>query len=70
MTPPPYGRFVLLMDGNAFYHTTHNLRLQVDYRRLLAYFRTCGTLIRAPYFTALLNAPYTPEWLVRLLDWL
>lgn len=70
MSLTPYGRFVLLIDGAGFYHTLRDLRLQIDYRKFLAYWRTCGTLVRAHYFTALLDAPLTPDWLLRLLDWL
>lgn len=70
MSLSPHGRFVILIDGNNFYHTLRDLRMHIDYRKFLAYWQSCGTLVRAHYFTALLDAPLTPDWLVRLLDWL
>jgi uncharacterized LabA/DUF88 family protein len=70
MPTSPYGRFVILIDGNNFYHTLRDLNLHIDYRKFLAHWQTGGTLVRAHYFTALLAAPLTPVWLVRLLDWL
>lgn len=66
----PYGRFVILIDGNNFYHTLRDLKMHIDYRKFLAHWQPCGSLVRAHYFTALLDAPLTPDWLVRLLDWL
>jgi uncharacterized LabA/DUF88 family protein len=42
----------------------------VDYRKLLEYFGSCGYLVRAHYFTARLDAPLTPDRLIRLIDWL
>lgn len=70
MSPSPHGRFVILIDGNNFYHTLRDLRMHIDYRKFLAHWQTGGRLVRAHYFTALLDAPLTPDWLVRLLDWL
>lgn len=52
MSTSNFGKFVILINGNNFYHTVRDLQLHVDYKKFLAYFRTCGTLIRAHYFTA------------------
>lgn len=66
----PYGRFALFIDGSNFYHTLRDLNLHVDYKRLLAYFSERGTLVQACYYTALLGEGQSPEWLIRLTDWL
>ena len=68
--PTSYGRFALYIDGSNLYHTIRDLGLHVDYRRLLEYFRTKGWLVRANYYTALLEGEFTPDWLIRLTDWL
>lgn len=68
--PTPYGRFAIYIDGSNFYHTIRDLGVHIDYRRLLAYFRTQGWLTRAYYYTALLEGDMTPDWLIRLTDWL
>lgn len=65
-----YGRFAIFIDGSNLYHTIRDLGLHVDYRRLLEYFGDRGRLIRAFYYTALLEGDMTPDWLVRLTDWL
>jgi uncharacterized LabA/DUF88 family protein len=65
-----FGKFCIFIDGANLHYTLKNLQLYLDYRRLLTYFRTQGTLVRAYYLTALLDYPDTPEWLVRLIDWL
>lgn len=69
-TPPDYGRFAIFVDGSNFYHTVRDLNLFVDYRRLLDFFRTQGRLIRAYYYTLLLESGQAPDWLIRLTDWL
>ena len=66
----PYGRFVIFIDGSNLYHTIRDLGLHVDYRRLLEHFDKQGKLIRAFYYTALLEGDLTPDWLIRLTDWL
>jgi uncharacterized LabA/DUF88 family protein len=65
-----FGKFCIFIDGANLHYTLRDLRFQLDYRRMLTYFRTHGTLVRAYYLTALLDYPDTPEWLVRLIDWL
>lgn len=65
-----YGRFAIFIDGSNLYHTIRDLGLHVDYRRLLEYFSSKGWLVRAFYYTALLEGDMTPDWLIRLTDWL
>jgi uncharacterized LabA/DUF88 family protein len=65
-----YGRFAIFIDGSNLYHTIRDLGLHIDYRRLLEYFSTRGWLVRAFYYTALLEGDLTPDWLIRLTDWL
>jgi uncharacterized LabA/DUF88 family protein len=70
MPKEAYGRFAIFIDGSNLYHTIRDLGLHVDYRRLLEYFNTKGWLVRAFYYTALLEGDLTPDWLIRLTDWL
>ena len=64
-----YGRFAIFIDGSNLYHTLRDLGLHIDYRRLRAYFAQQGDLLRATYYTALLE-DNPPDWLIRLTDWL
>ncbi len=68
--PNLYGRFAIFIDGSNLYHTIRDLGLHVDYRRLLEFFNQRGWLVRAFYYTALLEGDMTPDWLIRLTDWL
>lgn len=70
MSHPPYGRVAVFIDGANFYHTIRDLQLHVDYRRLRHYFDDRGTLVRAHYYTPLLPNNQSPDWLIRLTDWL
>ncbi len=65
----PKGRVALFIDGVNFYHTLRELQLHVDYRRLLSYVADDAWLVKATYYTTLLQNQ-SPEWLVRLTDWL
>ena len=65
----PKGRVALFIDGVNFYHTLRELQLHVDYRRLLSYVADDAWLVKATYYTTLLQSQ-SPEWLVRLTDWL
>ncbi|HYN87398.1 MAG TPA: NYN domain-containing protein, partial [Ardenticatenaceae bacterium] len=64
-----YGRIAIFIDGSNLYHTIRDLGIHVDYRRLRSYFSRGGRLIRAFYYTAVLEDG-TPDWLIRLTDWL
>ena len=69
MTFYPTERLALFIDGANLYATTKTLGFDIDYRKLLDEFRTRGRLIRASYYTGLVEEQeYSP---VRpLIDWL
>src|SRR5215510_571881 len=46
-------RIALFIDGANLYATAKALGFDIDYKRLLALFRTKGQLVRALYYTAL-----------------
>ena len=65
----PNDRFALFIDGANLYSTAKSLAFDIDYRKLLEEFRKHGRLIRAYYYTALVEeqdfSPIRP-----LVDWL
>jgi uncharacterized LabA/DUF88 family protein len=62
-------RVALFIDGANLYATAKSLGFDIDYRRLLTYFRKRSRLIRALYYTALMeDAEYSP--IRPLIDWL
>jgi len=62
-------RTALFIDGANLYAATRSLGFDIDYRRLLDFFSTKTTLIRAYYYSALLETEeYSP--LKPLTDWL
>tara|TARA_R110000824_G_scaffold399843_1_gene606020 strand:- start:110952 stop:111578 length:627 start_codon:yes stop_codon:yes gene_type:complete len=65
----PQERIALFIDGANLYSAARGLNFDIDYRRLLEHFRGKGTLIRAFYYTALIeDQDYSP--LRPLIDWL
>ena len=65
----PDDRFAVFIDGANLYQTAKALGYDVDYRRLLEVFSGCGRLLRAYYYTALLDEQeYSP--IRPLVDWL
>ena len=65
----PSERIALFIDGANLYSASRNLGFDVDYRNLLAYFRKQAHVIRAYYYSALLDTEdYSP--LKPLTDWL
>ncbi|MDR3499958.1 MAG: NYN domain-containing protein [Parvibaculum sp.] len=65
----PQERIALFIDGANLYSAARGLNFDIDYKRLLELFRSKGTLIRAFYYTALLeDQEYSP--LRPLIDWL
>jgi uncharacterized LabA/DUF88 family protein len=65
----PHERVALFIDGANLYSAARGLGFDIDYRRLLSHFREKGTLVRAFYYTALLeDQEYSP--LRPLIDWL
>ena len=62
-------RTALFIDGANLYSASRNLGFDVDYRSLLEYFRSKTNVVRAYYYSALLdNEEYSP--LRPLTDWL
>ncbi|KAA5804867.1 NYN domain-containing protein [Alkalicaulis satelles] len=69
MTFYPNERLGLFIDGANLYSAARSLDFDIDYKKLLEEFRKRGRLIRANYYTALLeNEEYTP--IRPLIDWL
>ena len=65
----PQERLGLFIDGAHLYGASRNLGFDVDYKNLLGFFRRQARLVRAAYYTALLeNDEYSP--LRPLVDWL
>src|SRR6478752_4824180 len=65
----PEERIAIFIDGANLYSAARGLAFDIDYKRLLDLFRSKGRLIRAYYYTALVeDQEYSP---VRpLVDWL
>ena len=62
-------RLALFIDGANLYSAGKTLGVEVDYRKLLDEFRRRGQLLRAYYYTALVeNEDYSP--IRPLVDWL
>jgi len=62
-------RTCLFIDGANLYSASRNLGFDVDYRNLLGFFRARGRLLRAYYYSTLLETEeYSP--LKPLTDWL
>ena len=65
----PHERLALFIDGSNLYAATKALGFDIDYRRLLDEFASRGRLIRAFYYTALIeDQEYSP--IRPLVDWL
>jgi len=65
----PEERIALFIDGANLYAAARALAFDIDYKRLLALFGSKGRLIRAFYYTALVeDQEYSP--LRPLVDWL
>lgn len=65
----PEERVCLFIDGANLYSASRNLGFDVDYRNLLGFFRKHCTVIRAYYYSAVLDTEeYSP--LKPLTDWL
>jgi len=59
----------LFIDGSNFHATTKLMNLDIDYIKILEYFRQLGTLIRPYYYTALPDSSEISN-LKRLIDFL
>src|ERR687886_2978880 len=65
----PQERIAIFIDGANLYSAARGLAFDIDYKRLLDLFRSKGRLIRAFYYTALLDEQeYSP--IRPLVDWL
>ncbi len=65
----PTERIGLFIDGANLYATARSLNFDIDYRKLLDHFRNQAILIRANYYTAMMeDADYSP--IRPLVDWL
>jgi uncharacterized LabA/DUF88 family protein len=65
----PQERIGLFIDGSNLYAAARSLNFDIDYKRLLELFAAKGHLIRAFYYTALIeDQEYSP--LRPLIDWL
>ena len=69
MTFYPTDRLALFIDGSNLYSAAKGLGFDIDYRKLLDEFRKRGVLVRAYYYTALVeDEEYSP--IRPLVDWL
>src|ERR1700761_8534548 len=65
----PEERIAIFVDGANLYSAARGLGFDIDYKRLLDLFRGKGRLVRAFYYTALLDdQEYSP--IRPLVDWL
>lgn len=65
----PHERIALFIDGANLYSAARGIGFDIDYKQLLTVFRNKGMLVRAFYYTALLDdQDYSP--LRPLIDWL
>ncbi|MDQ7018798.1 MAG: NYN domain-containing protein [Robiginitomaculum sp.] len=65
----PDERLGLFIDGANFYAALRALDIEIDYSRLLDEFRRRGRLVRANYYTALVDdQEFSP--LKKMVDWL
>src|SRR6266511_3082416 len=66
---PQQEKLALFIDGSNLYATAKALGFDIDYKRLLGFFRKRSRLVRAMYYTALMeDAEYSP--IRPLIDWL
>ena len=64
-----FNRIALFIDGSNLYAAARALGFDVDYKKLLEYFSGKGHLVRALYYTALIeDQEYSP--IRPLVDWL
>jgi len=63
------GKIALLIDGANLYSTSKTLGFDIDYKRLLKEFQSRGTLLRAIYYTAIIEDQEYSS-IRPLIDWL
>ena len=65
----PEDKFAVFIDGANLYGATKALSFDIDYKRLLDFLKQQGTLVRAYYYTAIIeDQEYSP--IRPLVDWL
>lgn len=65
----PEEKVAVFIDGANLYATARSLEMEIDYRRLKDFFAQRGRLVRAFYYTAIMDdQEYSP--LRPLIDWL
>jgi uncharacterized LabA/DUF88 family protein len=69
MSAPNSSRMALFIDGANLYTTAKALGFGIDYGRLLKEFQSRGTLVRAFYYTTIIEDPENLS-IRPLLDWL
>ena len=62
-------RIALFIDGANLYATAKSLGFDIDYKRLLKEFQSRGTLVRAFYYTAIIEDQEYSS-IRPLIDWL
>src|ERR1700680_4055459 len=67
--PSSSNKIALFIDGANLYATTKTLGFDIDYKRLLKEFQSSGTLLRAFYYTAVIQDPEFTS-IRPLIDWL
>ncbi|MGD2133023.1 MAG: NYN domain-containing protein [Maricaulaceae bacterium] len=70
MTFYPNERIGVFIDGANFYSSAKGLGLEVDYKKLLDNFRTRGRLVRAVYYTSIIEEQDRFSPIRPLVDWL
>src|ERR1700751_982160 len=69
MSPPSTNKMALFIDGANLYATAKTLGFDIDYKRLLKEFQGRGTLLRAFYYTAIIEDQEYSS-IRPLIDWL
>src|SRR6204780_1329149 len=69
MSPSTSNKIALFIDGANLYATARTLGFDIDYKRLLTEFQSRGTLVRAFYYTAVIE-DLDFSSIRPLIDWL
>ena len=69
MTLSHSNKTALFIDGNNLYYTAKALGFDIDYKRLLKEFQSRSTLVRAYFYTAIIEDPEVAS-MRPLIDWL
>ena len=67
--PSSSNKIALFIDGANLYATARTLGFDIDYKRLLKEFQSRGTLVRAIYYTAIIEDQEFSS-IRPLIDWL